>query len=272
MKRHRALLFAACVGAAALVSPASAQQRDDDRFCPNRPSLGSSGCTTLPGQVQVEMSGVDWQVDDNADERVDAIRFVDTLARIGMGPKTEFQIGWSPQVVQRTRDKASGAVSRVSGVSDVMLAVRQNITHSDGHGLSTAVQPFVTLPTGRGEISDGTWSAGAVVPVVYEVNDTWSLGLTGQAAAQADEDRHGRHFDASGIVEVGYTISSSVTAFGDFLLERDNDPAQHVTMAQLAGSLAWQPTKRTQFDVLAVAGLNRNTPDLRLALGGAFVF
>jgi hypothetical protein len=268
----RTLLFTACAAAAVLAYPASAQQRDDDRFCPNRPSLGSSGCTTLPGQVQVEVAGVDWTRDNNADERVDSIRFVDTLARIGVGPKTEFQIGWSPQVVQRTRDKAGGTVSRVSGVSDVMLAVRQNITHSDGHGLSTAVQPFVTLPTGRGEISDGTWSAGAVIPVVYEVNDTWSVGFTGQAAAQADQDRHGRHFDASGIIEVGYTISTNVTAFGDFLLERDNDPAQHVTMTQLAGSLAWQPTKRTQLDVLAVAGLNRDTPDLRLALGGAFVF
>jgi hypothetical protein len=265
----RALLLAATV---VVALPVAAQQRDDMRFCPNRPSLGSSGCTTLPGEVQVEASGIEWELDNNAEERVDTIRYADTLARFGVGPKTEFQVDWSPQVTQRTRDKATGTISRVSGVSDVMLAVRQNITHSDGHGLSTAVQPFVMLPTGRGEISDGTWSAGAVIPIVYEVNDTWSVGFTGQAAAQADQDRHGRHFDASGIVEVGYTVSSKVTAFGDFLLERDNDPAQHVTQAQLAGSLAWQPTKRTQFDVLAVAGLNHDTPDLRLALGGAFVF
>lgn len=271
MKGARAWLLAASIVGTVSAFPAAGQQRDD-RFCPNRPSLGSSGCTTLPGQVQVEASGIDWALDNNVDERVDTIRYADTLARVGVGPKTEVQVDWSPQVTQRTRDKASGTVSRVSGVSDVMLAVRQNITHSDGHGLSTAVQPFVTLPTGRGAISDGTWSAGAVVPIVYEVNDTWSVGFTGQAAALADEDRHGRHFDASGIVEVGYTISPSVTAFGDLLLERDNDPAQHVTQAQLAGSLAWQPTKRTQFDVLAIAGLNRDTPDLQLALGGAFLF
>lgn len=272
MSRLRGLLLAVCAGTAVWALPTAAQQHDDDRFCPNRPSLGSSGCTTLPGQVQVEMAGVDWQLDNNPDERVDTIRFADTLARIGVGPKTEVQIGWSPQVIERSRDKASGAISRVSGISDLTLGVRQNITHSDGHGLSTAIQPFVTLPTGSGAISDGTWSAGVVAPIMYEVNDTWSLGFTGQAAAQADEDRHGRHLDASGIVEVGYTVSSNVTAFGDFVLERDNDPMQHVTMAQLAGSLAWQPTKRTQLDVLAVTGLNRHTPDLRLALGGAFVF
>ena len=271
MKHARALL-AATLALAASALPAAAQQRDDLRFCPNRPSLGSSGCTTLPGEVQVEASGIEWELDNNADERVDTIRYADVLARIGVGPKTEFQIDWSPQVSQRTRDKKTGTISRMSGISDVMLAVRQNITHSDGHGLSTAVQPFVMLPTGSGEIGDGTWSAGAVIPIVYELNDTWSVGFTGQAAAQADEDRHGRHFDASGIVEVGYTVSSNITAFADFLLERDNDPAQHVTQAQLAGSLAWQPTKRTQFDVLAVAGLNHDTPDLRLALGGAFVF
>lgn len=226
----------------------------------------------MPSQVQVEASGIEWEREDKADQRVDTIRYADTLARFGVGPRTEFQIDWSPLVTQRTRDKVSGMVSHVSGVSDVMLAVRQNVTHSDGHGLSSAVQPFVMLPTGRGEIGDGTWSAGATVPVVLEVNDHWSVGFTGQAAAQADEDRHGRHFDATGIVEVGYTLSPSVTAFGDILIERDNDPAQHVTQAQVAGSLAWQPSKRTQFDVLAIAGFNRNTPDLRMSLGGAFVF
>ena len=39
-----------------------------------------------------------------------------------------------------------------------------------------------------------------------------------------------------------------------------------------AGSLAWQPTGRTQLDVLIAAGLNHDAPDVRVLTGGAVLF
>ena len=63
----------AVLGALLVATPAVAQEGNEaePRFCPNRPSLGASGCTTLPGQVHVEFSGVDWQRDDNDEVRED---------------------------------------------------------------------------------------------------------------------------------------------------------------------------------------------------------
>lgn len=255
-------------------TPAFAQDGggEEPRFCPNRPSLGASGCTTLPGQVHVEFSGVDWQRDNNSDTREDTLLFGDVFARIGITPHAELQIGWTPLGSVRTLDKATGRVSRQSGTGDVRLGFRRSLSHPDGEGLSTALEPFVTLPVGSKALSDGDWSAGLGVPVYWQMNEKWSLSFTGEAAAAVDEDGTGRHFDTTGVFGVGYSLTDAISATVEFSVERDNDPAGHVTRTLAAGSIGWQPTDRTQIDLLFVHGLNRDAPDTQLVVGGAVLF
>jgi hypothetical protein len=255
--------------------PAAAQSGGDDgdvRFCPNRPSLGASGCTTLPGQVQVEMSGVDWTRDRKDGAQSDTLLYGDVVVRIGVSRNAEVQVGWTPYGAVRTRDLATGAASRIGGTGDVTLGFRGALSHPDGKGLSAAVQPYVTLPVGGQAIGAGDWSAGMVLPVYYEIDDRWSIDFTGQAAAKADQDRHGRHVDVSGVVGLGYALSDAVTAVAELSAERDDDPTGATTQTLAAVSLAWQPTKRTQIDLLLVGGLNDAAPDARVVLGGAVAF
>jgi len=255
----------------ALAAPALAQDAGNVRFCPNRPSLGASGCTTLPGQVQVEVSGIDWQRSDDGETREDDIH-AEWLARLGVTRNSEVQVGWVPLGTVRSRDLASGDVTRQSGPGDVTLGWRRAISHPDGKELSAAIQPYVTLPVGRSGIGAGDWSSGMVLPVFWQVDRKWSLDFTGQVAAAVDEDGHGRHFDATGVVGVGYSLSDAVIANAEFSIERDRDPQHHAVRTLAAASIAWQPTQRTQFDVIAVAGLNHDAPDARLAVGGAVLF
>lgn len=264
--------LALAAGFFAAASPALAQGSDDPRFCPNRPSLGSSTCTTEPGHVQVELSAFDWQRDDNRTDRDDQVLVGDLLARVGIGPQTEFQIGWTAFGADRDRRKGAGGISRVNGVGDVRLAVRQNLRNPGGDGLSFGIEPFVILPLGPQPIGDGDWEMGAVIPVTYDLSKSVNFAFTGQVAALADEDGRGRHLNYSGIIGLGYKLSDQVTWVSELSLERDDDPAGGETHILAAQSIAWQPTKRTQLDLLAAAGLNRTTPDIRIALGGAIVF
>ncbi len=267
-----AALLAAVAGVVAL--PASAQDADspDIRFCPNRPSLGATGCTTLPGQVQLEVSGIDWQRDDDGETREDLVQFAQVTARIGATRHSEFQFTWTPIATLRMRDIATGQVDHITGSGDVTLGWQRSISHPDGKKLSAAIQPYVTLPTGRSGIGAGDWAAGAVLPVYWEIDQHWSLDFTGQAAAAVDEDGSGRHFDATGVVGVGYALTEKVTATAEFSVERDLDPAGHVVRTLAAASVAWRTTDRTQLDVLAVAGLNHDAPDARVSIGGAVLF
>ncbi|MET3709381.1 hypothetical protein ABIC65_000061 [Sphingomonas trueperi] len=256
----------------ALLAAGNAFADDDPRFCPTRPSIGGSSCTTEPGRVHVEASFVDWERDDTADQREDRIVAADLLVRAGVGSKTEVQLGWTGYGHDRTRDKASGAIDSVGGTGDLRFAIRQHLAGEKGKPFSAGVEGFVTAPTGKSPIGDGTWSAGAIVPVQYDLTEKLAIAFTGEADAAANESGQGRHFAYSGITSLRYKLSEKVTTTAELSLERDNDPQGHETHALAALSTAWRPTKVLQLDLLAVAGLNHDSPDVRLVAGGAVLF
>jgi hypothetical protein len=278
MKRYAVALLALAVASPGLAQEGGQQgsqqaaQGGDPRFCPTRPSLGASACTTEPGKVQLEVSALDWQRDDTGDSREDRILAGDLLARFGVGATTEVQVGWTAFGHVRTRDKATGAVDAADGVGDVTLAVRQNLRHPDGKGLSFGIEPQVTLPVGHSQVGAGDWGAGVVLPVSYDLGDKINLQFTGEGDAAVDEDGDGRHLAYSGIWGLAYAVSDKVTATAELSVQRDDDPAGHETHSLAALSFAFQPRKTLQFDMLAVAGLNHTSPDVRLVTGGAILF
>jgi hypothetical protein len=182
------------------------------------------------------------------------------------------QLGWTAYGRDRTRDKASGAIDTIHGTGDLRFGLRQHLAGEKGKPFSAGVEGFVTVPTGKSPIGDGTWSAGAIVPVQYALTEKLAVAFTGEADAAANESGRGRHFAYSGITSLRYKLTEQVSTTAEFSLERDNDPRGHETHALAALSTAWRPTKVLQFDLLAVAGLNRHSPDVRLVAGGAVLF
>ncbi|WP_298686565.1 transporter [uncultured Sphingomonas sp.] len=265
-------LRAAAVLAFMLLAAAQARADDDPRFCPTRPSIGGSSCTTEPGQVHVEYSFADWQRDDQPDQREDRIVAADILTRVGLGKDTELQLGWTSFGHDRTRDKTTGAVDAVNGTGDVTLALREHLTGEERKPFSAGVQAFVTAPTGRYPIGAGTWSTGLIVPVQYDLTKKIAVSFTGEADAAPNQSGDGRHLAYSGIAGVRYKLTDDISTYAELSVERDHDPAGHETIALAAFSTAWRPTKTLQFDILAVAGLNRSSPDIRLVTGGAVLF
>ncbi len=259
------------VVAMTLAGPAWAQT-EPPRFCPNRPDIGASSCTVDPGRVLFEISGIDWQREDDGDVREDVLLVGDFQARIGLDPRTEVQIGWTPYGRSRVRDKSTGRVSTVDGAGDVRLGLRRNVRNPDGNGLSIAVEPFVRLPVGRDRLGAGDWGGGLVVPINYEVGPRVNLALTAEVDAAVDEDGNGHHAAYSAAVGVGYALTDRVGTVAELQIGRDDDPANGSTLALGALSLVFQPRAGLQFDMFAAAGLNRSSPDFRFLTGAAFLF
>ncbi|HEU0045205.1 transporter [Sphingomonas sp.] len=257
------------IGLAFVAAPALAQE--EPRFCPNRPDLGASACTTEPGRVLVEMSGIDWQREDTVATREDTVLAGDLLVRFGVGPNTEVQVGWTAFGRSRLRDKLTNAVDVVEGVGDVRLAVRRNLQGNSGGNLELAVEPFVTVPVGRAPIGAGDWSGGVVLPVGYQLRRGWSLLFTGEASAAPDEDGQGHHLAWGGTLGLGREISDQVSAVVELAASRADDGAGETELVT-ALSFGWQPRPGLQFDILGVAGLNRAAPDLQIQIGGAILF
>lgn len=253
--------------AAVLFSVASLAHAEDERpLCANRPGKGSPPCVLDQGRFQVEISGVDFTRDRNAGVTTETALIGDLGLRYGLTPTLEAELAWSPYV--QTREHGGGPSSRVSGVGDLTLAFRKSLANPDGSGLSVAIQPFVTAPTGRSGIGADAWQGGVVLPVAIALSDSLGLGLTTELDVAANSSGHGSH--AAGSFAAGLGKSVGPVSLGAELWTRiDDDPAGHTTQASFDLSAAWVPPSLPdmQFDVGANAGLNRDTPDLEAYFG-----
>ena len=254
------------LAATALFVPAIAHAGDQDRdYCPARPGLGTPACTMAPGQVSVETSLGDWTLDKQGGDRTDTVLIGDTSARIGLTDTVEAQVGWTPLGI--VRERAGGAVDHTARTGDATLGIKANLRNPDGSGLSIAVQPFVTLPVGRAPIGAGDWGAGLVVPVTYDLSKTVNLEVTPEVDVAVDQDGRGRHLAYSGVVGLGVALNDALTFTLEDQLVRDEDPSGSTTQDLASASLAWMPRKTLQLDIGAVAGLDRNAPDVEIYAG-----
>lgn len=262
-----AMLFAPLL---LLAAPVSAQELRE--LCADRPGLGTPTCIVDRGHFQLEAGLLDWTHDRQPDAVEDDVAAGDLLLRYGLDTRTELRLGWTAYGHARVRDRLTGAVQRSGGVGDVTLGLRRNLANPDGSGFSAAVLPFVGLPVGGRTIGAGTWNAGLVVPVSYELSDKVQLQFTPEIDAAPDEDRHGRHLAYSGVIGLGYGFTDALSGTVELAAQRDRDPGGHET-ATLAGvSFAYQLGDRVQLDVGGNAGLNHNAPDVELYFGVARKF
>jgi hypothetical protein len=238
-------------------------------LCSERPGLATAACTVDPGHVQLELGLADWTLDRTEAQRQDRIDLGEVLLRYGLGKTTEVQFGWTAYAHVRTLDHADGRISTAQDVGDVTIGVKQNLRHpAEGKiGFAMAALPFVTVPTGKAEIGDGDWSAGLILPMSYKFSDVVSFAISPEVDAAADEDGEGRHLSYGAAFGFQVHVAKSVRLSPELQIVRDDDPDKSMTMSSASLSLDVRLKKMTQLDIQAIAGLNQDTPDIRLLAG-----
>jgi hypothetical protein len=257
----RALLIAA----SALAASTAARAEGPRDFCPDRPGLGTPPCTIDPGHADVEIGLADWTLERAAGERTDTLALGETLVRVGLTDRLEAQLAWT--AFGHVRERGPGGRSSDSGVGDVTLALRRNLASPDGSGFSAALMPFATLPTGNKVLGAGDWSAGLLLPLSFDLPHGLQLGFTGQVAAAADEDRHGRHLEYGGVAGLSAQLGHSLSATAELSATRDEDPSGHATEWLAGLSAGWMANDDLQLDLGANIGLDEAAPDLQLYAG-----
>lgn len=258
-------LGAVFVGLSLVSSIARAAELRD--LCPTRPGLGTAPCIVDQGRLLVEVGVAGWTLEQSPDARTDTVLIADTLLRYGLSPVDELQVGWAPYGHVRERDKTIGTVGKRNGIGDVTIAYKRSLIGPDGEGLSVAIQPFVKLPVGRSPTGDGTWSAGILWPISYDVSEHLQLQATPELDAAPDENGHGRHASFGAVMGVGVATSERTGVTLELSAFREQDPARHFTELLAGASGTWQPNQDWQLDAGVIVGLNRNSPDLELTAG-----
>lgn len=248
--------------AALAAAPVAAEERE---LCPDRPGLGTPACTVDRGRVVVETGLADWTLDKSAGARSDTLLIGDTLVRIGVSDTIELQLGWTP--FGYSRERVGAVVDKASRVGDVTLGAKINLRNPDGSGLSAALLPYATLPTGRQPIGAGDWGGGLVVPLSYDLSDTVSLQTSPEVDAAVDADGDGRHLAYGGTVGLGFNLTDAFAATVEVQAIRDRDPAGHATEAHGGLLVGYQTSKDVQLDVGTNVGLNHGSSDFQLYAG-----
>jgi hypothetical protein len=263
--------IASVVGLVTLAWAIAAQAQDIARdFCADRPGKGSPPCVLDAGRFQAELGVADgaWSrgggVSTN-DETYGALEL-----RLGLTSTVEGQVAWNAHERVRDKDRTTGDAATAEGAGDLILSLRWSLRNPGGDGVSVALQPFVSAPTGSGGIGDGTWLGGVIAPVSVPLDADWSLALSPELSARPDADGSGRHAGFGGAAGVGRSFGP--VALGvELWADRDEDPSGHITSASFDLTAAWTPgsVKDLQLDASVYVGLNRDTPDLELAVGVA---
>jgi opacity protein-like surface antigen len=258
----RASLLIAVGLAVGLASPA--QARD---YCPDRPGIDTPPCTIDPGRLSIETGVGDWTHEADPDAVTDTVLIGDLLMRYGIADHAELRVSWTAFGHVRTRDKASGAVERQSGIGDVTLGIRRNLIDPDGKQFSIALLPSVSLPAGGAAIGAGDWGAGLQVPASMPLGGVFTLLLTPEFDAAVNEDRSGRHFAWGSSGGIGIAATSKLNLALEASVIRDDDPAGHTTQALAGFSAGLTLGEETQIDVGAEIALNGASPDSHVYFG-----
>lgn len=257
--------------AALLLALAGAAHAEDRDFCADRPGKGSPPCVLDKGRFQAELGGVDAAFSRGGGVSVDDVSYGGLELRLGLTSTVEGQLTWTAHERVKTNDH--GVVSTVSGAGDLGLGLRWSLKNPGGDGLSAAIQPYATAPTGANGVGGDLWRGGVIVPLSIPLNADWSLSLSPQVEARENASGSGRHAGYALAGGVGRAVGP-VNLGAELWVDVDDDPSGRVTKASFDLTAAWTPAalKDVQLDAGAYLGLNRKTPDLELVVGIAHRF
>ena len=257
----RALVIAAAVASLA----SGARAADLGPICAARPGKSTPACTVSAGHFQLEAGLADWSLQKRQGERDTSLVIGETTFKYGLDDRSDIEVDVTPW--QRITARSGGIRQRASGVGDVTLAYKRQLT-APGGSFQVAIMPFVKAPTARRSLGNGKWEGGVLLPIGFSIADSpFSVGLTPEVDWVADGDGHGHHAAMAQVASIGLQASDKLSLSADLWEQWDWDPAGTTRQATADASVAYLVSDSLQLDGGANIGLNRQSPDVELYAG-----
>ena len=221
----------------------------------DRPDQTESATVVPRGLVQVETGYL-----FTRDSGMDSYAVPGTLARIGLGGRTELRIGHAGLV---------GGDGR-RGAGDSELGAKINlIARADGWRPELALLGSLSLATGdHGFSSDGV-DPSFLVAFAHELLPRLSLGYNVGAAWESSADRPNRDAFLVYSVVLGVRLTDHLSTFIELFGDRQTT-GTIATSASVDGGLTWLVTDIVQVDVSVGRGLWGPTDDVFVGTGLSF--
>ena len=246
----------------------AAAAADEQPICADRPGKSTPACTVPAGHWQLETGFADWSLQKDDGERDASLVLGETTVKYGLTGSSDLEIDVTPW--QRATSRAAGFHEAASGIGDVKLLYKQQLTSGDA-ALQVTLMPVVKVPTARHSLGNGKWEDGLLLPIDYSIGKSpFSIELTPELDWAADADGHGHHAAMEQVVSLGWQSTEKLNLSAELWTGWDWDPSGTTRQASADGSAAYLLSNDVQLDAGVNFGLNRATPDVEL-YGGVSV-
>lgn len=240
-------------------------------FCADRPTQATPPCTVDKGRFQVEADLFNATYDRSGGQVTDTYIYTNPTLKYGLTDTTDIEANIAPYETVRTHTPG-GDTQQVSGVSDLVLRLKHNLTGNRSDGVNVAVEPFLQLPTGRSGIGDGGVEGGVLVPIQASLTKSISLDLTPEIDVRRDKAGGGVHPVEVEVANLSFTLPKNLTFSAEVYAAENQDPTGAITRCTGDLALAWMAKDDIQLDVGANLGLNPQTPAVQAYIGIAHRF
>ena len=252
-------------GAFLIIAGMLAARAAADPICAARPGKSTPACTVPAGHFQLETGLADWSAGEIGGERDTSLVIGETTFKYGLSDRSDIEVDVAPW--QRSTSRGGGFRERASGIGDVTVAYKRQLTGGEA-AVQIAALPYVKIPTAKRALGNGKWEAGLLVPIGVSIaNSPLSIGLTPELDWAADGDGHGHHAAMVQVASLGWQANDKLSLSAELWGQWDWDPAGTGKQASADGSVAYLLSDNVQIDAGANFGLNRQTPDVELYAG-----
>jgi hypothetical protein len=215
------------------------------------------------GHAQFELGLFDDSLQHRSGVTVDADNIGSLLAKWGVSDRMDFEAGLALYQRQRVHDASGTQI--MSGVGDLFLHAKYNPLTTDGP-FTLALDPILKLPTASGGLGDGAVEGGLVLPMGYDLGNSWSLSMTPEVDVPLNATGRGYHANLVNVVGLGRSFGPY--SLGVELWTGQNlDPAGTISQYSFDVDATWLINNDTQLDSGVNIGLNRATPDVEFYFG-----
>lgn len=241
-----------------------ADEGDLRSLCPDRPGRGTSACTVDAGHFQLEVDAFDGTFQRQDGVTNETYFISNPTLKFGITDNWDVEANIAPVEIVHAYDGSGSQTD--TGIGDLFLRTKANITGNEGGSWGVAIEPFLKIPTARPSIGNGYVEGGALVPLSLDIGGAWSLASTPEVDVLHDEDHVGYHADIINVVGIGRALND-VTLSVEAWSSSDLDPSGSSLQYSLDFDVAWQPDGDTQLDGGINVGLNHQTPGAQVYMG-----
>jgi len=237
---------------------------DGDAITPDRPNVANSPEVVGKHRVQLEI-GANWERQRNDDLHTRTLN-TPALLRIGLGDTTELRVESDGRSIGHDVEPATGARSTSAGWEGTSIGFKWRFADAGEDRPALGLIGKVALPTGSAGLRTTGLMPQLALSAEWALPKDWSLAVMPGAGRESDD--HGVHY-SYGILaaSLGRKFGEYVQGFLEVAAPQIASAAHGGNRMQVDMGVSWLVNKDCQVDAMVVRGLNKNTPDLGLAVG-----